>query len=104
MQTGPNLPVSQEQLERVRQQMYNQMAPLQKLEFIEAVDRLGLDYIFREDIHQILSVFSRDDVEEVIRCGLRSTSICFRLRRRFGFQVSEGYIYETFVIQENGII
>ncbi|KAI0495765.1 hypothetical protein KFK09_022068 [Dendrobium nobile] len=58
------------------------------------VAELFLDSMEKKSCGDQRQIF--DTIKKVIPCGLRSTAICFRLLRRFGFQISEG-IFDDFM-------
>ncbi|KAL5723563.1 hypothetical protein ACHQM5_006948 [Ranunculus cassubicifolius] len=61
--------------------------PIASLELIEDIQRLGLGYIFQNDIHGLLSSLIQSKVET--GDNLYATSLYFRLLRLNGFNVSQ---------------
>ncbi|CAA3018299.1 terpene synthase 10-like, partial [Olea europaea subsp. europaea] len=66
--------------------------PLDQLELIDNLQRLGISYHFENEINQILSVinkkYSENDQQSKIK-DLYATALEFRLLRQHGFKVSE---------------
>ncbi|EOA26772.1 hypothetical protein CARUB_v10022869mg [Capsella rubella] len=69
---------------------------LEKLEFIDDVERLGISYHFQAEIDNILLSSYQKDRVNVKECDLHATALEFRLFRQHGFNVSED-IFDVFM-------
>lgn len=70
--------------------------PLAKLELIDTMEKVGVAYIFEEEIKEALeAILSSNYIKHpTIREDLYATSLCFRLLRQRGYIVPQGiYIY-----------
>ncbi|XP_022897602.1 terpene synthase 10-like [Olea europaea var. sylvestris] len=83
---------------QVKMMLDKTVEPLDQLELIENLQRLGISYHFENEIKQILSVinkkYSKNDQQSKIE-DLYATALEFRLLRQHGFKVSEG-IFDRF--------
>uniref|UniRef100_A0A7N0V974 Uncharacterized protein n=1 Tax=Kalanchoe fedtschenkoi TaxID=63787 RepID=A0A7N0V974_KALFE len=87
----------------VRQQL-NALAsePLKQLKMVDAIQLLGLGYHFSEEIEQTLESLSAN----IFNTGgydLYHTSLCFRLLRQHGYNVSSA-IFNRFINTNGGLI
>lgn len=65
--------------------------PLEQLELIDDLQRLGLGYHFEHEIRSILKKISEE--QKLEREDLHATALEFRLLRQHGFDISEGLNY-----------
>ncbi|KAF5205852.1 Isoprene synthase protein [Thalictrum thalictroides] len=76
---------------KVRHELLDRMqddkGTLALLELIDDVQRLGLGYIFEQDIRKALGFLKEKNVN--LEGNLHATSLCFRLLRQHGFDVSQ---------------
>lgn len=63
--------------------------PLEKLQLLDSVQRLGLNYQFQKDIKQAIDVICSAD-ETWLGDDLHLTALWFRILREHGFAVSQG--------------
>ncbi|KAI3927143.1 hypothetical protein MKX01_029911 [Papaver californicum] len=71
--------------------------PLAKLELIGVIQSLGMSNIFEENINKILDNIYHENYlnrKEWMKDNLYATSLCFRLLRQHGFQVSQDVFSE----------
>lgn len=68
----------------------NEANLLAKLELVDAVQRLGLRYLFDEEIKHALGMIHKRAVDSRFPSNLYATSLRFRLLRQHGFSVSQG--------------
>ncbi|CAI9770284.1 unnamed protein product [Fraxinus pennsylvanica] len=77
---------------QVKMMLDKTVEPLDQLEFIDNLRRLGISYHFENEIKRILSVinikYSKNDRDSNIK-DLYATALEFRLLRQHGFNVSE---------------
>ncbi|XP_022896311.1 (-)-alpha-terpineol synthase-like [Olea europaea var. sylvestris] len=77
---------------QVKMMLDKTVEPLDQLELIDNLQRLGISYHFENEIKQILSVinkkYSKNDQQSKIE-DLYATALEFRLLRQHGFKVSE---------------
>ncbi|XP_022896316.1 terpene synthase 10-like [Olea europaea var. sylvestris] len=77
---------------QVKMMLNKTVEPLDQLELIDNLQRLGISYHFENEIKQILSVinkkYSKNDQQSKIK-DLYATALEFRLLRQHGFKVSE---------------
>jgi len=78
--------------EKVRVQMNGtNMEPLNLLELIDDIERLGLSFKFEEDINKVLlKIVSVENFENRTGKSLHETALLFGILRRHGFDVSQG--------------
>lgn len=62
--------------------------PLAKLELLDSVQRLGLNYQFQKDIKQAIDRICEADSQ--LGNDLHSTALLFRILREHGYTVSQG--------------
>ena len=72
--------------------------PLEKLELLDNLQRLGLSYHFQNETQRILESI-RDDQRKVLwkKDKLYATELEFRLLRQHGYKVTQGKKYRNFV-------
>ena len=65
--------------------------PLEKLELVDTLQRLGLSYHFQNETQRILESI-RDDQRKVLwkKDKLYATALEFRLLRQHGYKVTQG--------------
>ncbi|KAL2531583.1 terpene synthase 02 [Abeliophyllum distichum] len=84
---------------QVKMMLDEVVVPLDQLELIDNLQRLGISYHFENEIKQILSVinrkYSKIDQDSKIN-DLYATALEFRLLRQHGFNVSEAKIFDRF--------
>ncbi|KAL2476856.1 (-)-alpha-terpineol synthase [Forsythia ovata] len=77
---------------QVKMMLHEAVEPLDQLELIDNLQRLGISYHFENEIKQILSVinrkYSKNDQDAKIN-DLYATALEFRLLRQHGFNVSQ---------------
>jgi len=67
------------------------MEPLNLLELIDDIERLGLSFKFEEDINKaLLKIVSIENFEDQTGKSLHETALLFGILRRHGFDVSQG--------------
>nr|AZM65216.1 terpene synthase 6 [Santalum album] len=81
--------------EEVKSLIMGSMGPLANLEFIDAVQRLGLKYQFETEIKEALFAIYKDSNEEWWANDLHATALRFRLLRRNLLFVSQD-VFERF--------
>ncbi|XP_030462339.1 (+)-alpha-terpineol synthase-like [Syzygium oleosum] len=69
---------------------------LAKLELIDAIQRLGLQYHFENDIKRALQVIRDDSNDACFSSDLRSTALGFRLLRQHGYDISQD-VFRRFI-------
>ncbi|RZC93388.1 hypothetical protein C5167_026001 [Papaver somniferum] len=87
--TDTELPVKNIK-QQVKGLLKNAVKPLEKLELIDAIQRLGMSYFIEEEILKILEdmYHDRDDAQKM-KDNLYATSLRFRLFRQYGFYESQ---------------
>ncbi|KAI3931489.1 hypothetical protein MKW92_045065 [Papaver armeniacum] len=110
--TDAELPVKNIK-KQVKGLLQNAVKPLEKLELIDAIQRLGMSYLIEEDILKILENMYHDDAQK-IKDNLYATSLRFRLLRQYGFYESqdtfdefrhaEGGFKETIIYDIKGML
>ncbi|KAA3453119.1 terpene synthase 10-like [Gossypium australe] len=77
--------------EEVRMMLGNVVDPLEKLELIDTLQRLGLSYHFDADINKTLKNISTDRISTVAwkKENLYATALEFRLLRQHGYKVDQ---------------
>ncbi|XP_065873515.1 terpene synthase 10-like [Euphorbia lathyris] len=76
--------------EEVKAMLAKSRTPLDQLELIDLLQRLGLAYHFHDQIHGILmSIFSKKHSDKSVKKDLHSTALEFRLLRQHGFNISQ---------------
>lgn len=76
--------------EEVMSMIYNVRKPLDQLELIDTLQRLGLAYHFDSEIEKILHTFYINSDDSWKKGNLHATSLEFRLLRQYGYNVSQG--------------
>lgn len=76
--------------EKVRKVLDETTTPLEQLELVDKLQRLGVSYHFESKIDNILTDFYHNNVRECGKEDLHATALKFRLLREHGFNVSEG--------------
>lgn len=71
------------------------MKPLDQLEIIDNLQRLGLSYNFEDEIYSILNYVC--DKISISNGDLYAKALSFRLLRQHGFNISQGAIYIIFL-------
>lgn len=69
----------------IRRLIRNTTDPLSGLELIDAVQRLGVGYLFEKEINEALKTISVGGTEG----SLHGTALCFRLLRQHGYEVTQ---------------
>lgn len=69
---------------------------LAKLELINAIQRLGLQYHFDNEIKKALQVIQNHSNDSWLFNDLHSTALRFRLLRQHGYDVSQGIMFIIF--------
>lgn len=64
--------------------------PLEQLELVDKLQRLGVSYHFESEIDKILRDFYHNNVRDCDKEDLHASALEFRLLREHGFNVSEG--------------
>ncbi|XP_056844369.1 1,8-cineole synthase 1, chloroplastic isoform X3 [Raphanus sativus] len=82
--------------EKVRKVLDETTTPLEQLELVDKLQRLGVSYHFESKIHKILTDFYHNSLRECGKENLHATALKFRLLREHGFNVSEG-IFDVFI-------
>ncbi|KAL5972845.1 hypothetical protein ACLOJK_039651 [Asimina triloba] len=73
----------------VRRLLQETREPLDQLELIDSVERLGLGYHFEEEIKGALKAQSAITFKEIENYDLHDTALRFRLLRQHGYEVSQ---------------
>ncbi|KAF7849930.1 hypothetical protein BT93_L0113 [Corymbia citriodora subsp. variegata] len=73
--------------EEVRGLFDKEMNQVAKLEFIDAVQRLGLGYHFKTEIKKVLSSIYNNSKDAQLSDDLYTTSLRFRLLRQYGYNI-----------------
>lgn len=76
--------------EEVKDRLERETHRLVKLEPIDAIQRLGLQYHFKNDIKRALQVIRDDSNDACFSNNLHSTALLFRLLRQHGHDISQG--------------
>lgn len=76
--------------EKVRKVLDETTTPLEQLELVDKLQRLGVSYHFESKIHKILTDFYHNSLRECGKENLHATALKFRLLREHGFNVTEG--------------
>ncbi|RZC93387.1 hypothetical protein C5167_026000 [Papaver somniferum] len=99
--TDTELPVKNIK-QQVKGLLKNAVKPLEKLELIDAIQRLGMSYFIEEEILKILEdmYHDRDDAQKM-KDNLYATSLRFRLFRQYGFYESQD-VFDEFRHAEGG--
>ncbi|KAK1396201.1 hypothetical protein POM88_006064 [Heracleum sosnowskyi] len=63
--------------------------PLAKLELLDTVQRLGLNYRFQNDVKQAVDVIYHNSTDAWLSDDLYSTALRFRILREHGYTVSQ---------------
>lgn len=66
---------------------------LAKLELIDRICKLGLSYLFEEQIREVLVdtvAFLKNDTGCLQVKDLYATALCFKLLRQHGYEISQG--------------
>ncbi|OMO55872.1 hypothetical protein CCACVL1_26939 [Corchorus capsularis] len=74
-------------MEEVRKLLDNVVDPLEKLELVDNLQRLGLSYKFEDEIKKILKDISADFSS--VKDNLYGTAVGFRLLRQHGYNVNQ---------------
>ena len=76
----------------MRMMLHKVVDPLEQLELIEILQRLGLSYHFEEEMKRILDgVYNNDHGGDTWKVeNLYATALKFRLLRQHGYSVSQG--------------
>lgn len=70
---------------------------LESLNMIDAIQRLGIDHCFKEEIKAILQTqYTMETHNFDAKCGLHHVALRFRLLRQHGYFVPQGVISITF--------
>ena len=85
----------QEEYEALKQEVRSMITatadtPAQKLQLVDAVQRLGVAYHFEQEIEDALEKIYHDDFDNNDDVDLYSVSLRFRLLRQQGFKVPCG--------------
>ncbi|XP_065875595.1 terpene synthase 10-like [Euphorbia lathyris] len=76
--------------EEMKMMLTKSITPLDQLELIDILQRLGLAYHFQDQIYGILtSIFNKKHSDKSIKKDLHSTALEFRLLRQHGFNISQ---------------
>lgn len=72
-------------------------SPLELLELIDDIERLGLGYFFEKEISEALNKLVRtskalEDINVGVETSLHATSLTFRLLRQHGYEITQGTI------------
>ncbi|OMO83621.1 hypothetical protein COLO4_22402 [Corchorus olitorius] len=74
----------------VRKLLDDVVDPLEKLELVDTLQRLGLGYKFEDEIKKILKDISADFSS--VKDNLNATAVGFRLLRQHGYNVNQGSV------------
>ncbi|KAL1080666.1 hypothetical protein V6Z11_D09G008600, partial [Gossypium hirsutum] len=90
--------------EEVRMMFDNVVDPLEKLELIDALQRLGLSYYFEDEIRKTLKNISNNLSSNVAwkKDNLYATSLEFRLLRKHGYEVNQD-VFTSFMDKDGNI-
>ncbi|KAJ4760900.1 Terpene synthase [Rhynchospora pubera] len=80
--------------QEVKQLIQKETEPANKLRLVDAIQRLGVAYLFDEEINEVLGSISK--LESASKEDLLSMSLHFRLLRQNGFSVSQD-IFNSFL-------
>ncbi|KAI3986543.1 hypothetical protein MKX01_014081 [Papaver californicum] len=79
----------------VRLMLEKAETPLAKLELIDTIQRLGMSYLFEEEIKRILgNIYNERHIDSWKKDNLHATALSFRLLRQYGFQVFQDVFYD----------
>ncbi|KAI3854164.1 hypothetical protein MKW98_024587 [Papaver atlanticum] len=79
----------------VRLMLEKAETPLAKLELIDTIQRLGMSYLFEEEIKRILgNIYNERHIDSWKTENLHATALSFRLFRQYGFQVFQDVFYD----------
>ncbi|OVA11642.1 Terpene synthase [Macleaya cordata] len=73
----------------VRLMLEKALTPLAQLELIDRIQRLGIGYLFEEEIKECLQNLYNKTDDAWMKDNLYATALSFRLFRQYGFQVSQ---------------
>ena len=69
------------------------MKPLDQLEIIDNLQRLGLSYHFEDEIYSIMNIiYGKNSEKSSKRDHLYAKALEFRLLRQHGFNISQGVL------------
>ncbi|XP_077250017.1 alpha-terpineol synthase, chloroplastic-like [Tasmannia lanceolata] len=77
--------------------------PFARLKFIDALQRLGVGYHFKNEIKDALSIISMDDNNARMEDDLYATALRFRLLRQHGFEVSQD-VFHGFMDEKGNLM
>ncbi|KAK6119396.1 hypothetical protein DH2020_046858 [Rehmannia glutinosa] len=75
---------------------------LESLVVIDTIQRLGLDYLFQDEIESILQHHFWQQKSAIYNDDLYKASLCFRLLRQQGYQVHADDIFGEFMDEDGG--
>ncbi|XP_058071180.1 alpha-terpineol synthase, chloroplastic-like [Magnolia sinica] len=70
--------------------------PLDQLNLIDNIQRLGLGHLFNMEIEEVLSTISTDNNDMGMADDVHGTALRFRLLRQHGYEVSQ-YVFSRFM-------
>ncbi|KAI3959552.1 hypothetical protein MKX01_025068 [Papaver californicum] len=76
----------------VRLMLEKAETPLAKLELIDVIQRLGMGYLFEEEIKG--NIYDERHIDTWKKDNLHATALSFRLLRQYGFQVFQDVFYD----------
>jgi len=77
--------------EEVKHLMYKETELVAQLEFVNALQHLGVAYHFQKEIKDVLgSIQIKNNACTILAENLHATALLFRLLREHGFQVTQG--------------
>lgn len=85
--------------EEVRKTLDEVEGSIEQLEMIDSLQRLGISYHYKHEIHDILKNIydQRGEIERESQ-DLHATSLEFFLLRQHGFDVSQGFLHYYLII------
>lgn len=82
-----------EMMEEVKKLFHKIIDPVEKLELLDNIRKLGLSTHFKKEIYEVLESFmylKNRNSNFIIEDDLYATSLCFRILRVHGCNVSQG--------------
>ena len=76
----------------VKHLMKEVVSPLEKMELVDTVQRLGLGYLFNKEIKEVLNTIASSKPTFKTKKDLHAVALQFRLLRQHGYEVSSGNI------------
>ncbi|XXG83142.1 hypothetical protein AAC387_Pa10g0967 [Persea americana] len=78
----------------VKHLMKEVVSPLEKMELVDTVQRLGLGYLFNKEIKEVLNTIASSKPTFKTKKDLHAVALQFRLLRQHGYEVSSDAFHE----------